>query len=178
METFLYIVFFVSCIVLVIAVLLQPGKTDAGALFTSNVSSAAMNPRGTQSVLSKLTIATATIFMLSALLLSLPAVTGKVSVLETQGPTAGSTDPNTANSNTANSNVANAESNSNEGETKKDEDPKTGDDSKTEDSEKKSGETEENKDSDEKAKKPEADSEKSSSDDKPEKDGDKKEDNK
>jgi protein translocase SecG subunit len=52
--------------VLVAAVLLQPGKTDAGALFTSNVSSAAFGPRGTASVLSKLTIAAAILFMLSA----------------------------------------------------------------------------------------------------------------
>ena len=85
MESFLYIVFFVSCVLLVASVLLQPGKTDAGALFTSNISSAAMNPRGTQSVLSKMTIVLASVFMLTALLLSLPAITGNVSVLETQG---------------------------------------------------------------------------------------------
>lgn len=88
---------------LIIAVLLQPGKTDAGALFTSNISSSALNPRGTQSVLSKLTIVMAATFMLSALLLSLPAITGKVSVLETQGETpaapanTGSADANSAN---------------------------------------------------------------------------------
>lgn len=85
LETFLYIVFFLSCLLLIVAVLLQPGKTDAGALFTSNISSSSLNPRGTQSVLSKLTIAMAATFMLSALFLSLPAITGKVSVLQTQG---------------------------------------------------------------------------------------------
>src|SRR5829696_544439 len=78
----LYTVFFVSCILLVGAVLLQPGKTDAGALFTSNVSSAAFGPRGTASVLSKLTITAATVFMLSALLISMPALSGSVSVLQ------------------------------------------------------------------------------------------------
>ena len=77
----LYTVFFVSCIVLIAAVLLQPGKTDAGALFTSNVSSAAFGPRGTASVLSKLTIAAAIVFMISALLISMPALSGGVSVL-------------------------------------------------------------------------------------------------
>ncbi|HEX6126913.1 MAG TPA: preprotein translocase subunit SecG [Pyrinomonadaceae bacterium] len=77
----LYTIFFVSCIVLVAAVLLQPGKTDAGALFTSNVSSAAFGPRGTASVLSKLTIVAAIIFMLTALLISMPALSGGVSVL-------------------------------------------------------------------------------------------------
>jgi len=78
----LYTIFFISCILLVAAVLLQPGKTDAGALFTSNISSSAFGPRGTATVLSKLTIAAATIFMLSALLISMPAVTGSRSVLQ------------------------------------------------------------------------------------------------
>ena len=65
--------------------LLQPGKTDAGALFTSNVSSAAFGPRGTASVLSKLTIAAAIVFMLSALIISMPALSGNVSVLNAAG---------------------------------------------------------------------------------------------
>ena len=77
----LYTVFFAACVVLIAAVLLQPGKTDAGALFTSNVSSAAFGPRGTASVLSKLTIAAAVVFMLAALLISMPALSGNVSVL-------------------------------------------------------------------------------------------------
>ncbi|MEP7148827.1 MAG: preprotein translocase subunit SecG [Acidobacteriota bacterium] len=81
MEYVLYTIFFLACIVLVAAVLLQPGKTDAGALFTSNVSSASFGPRGTASVLSKLTIVAAIVFMLTALLISMPALTGNVSVL-------------------------------------------------------------------------------------------------
>ena len=81
MVYFLYGIFFLSCLVLVAAVLLQPGKTDAGALFTSNVSSSAFAPRGTATVLSKVTIAAATTFMLSALFLAMPALTGNVSVL-------------------------------------------------------------------------------------------------
>jgi preprotein translocase subunit SecG len=102
LETTLYAIFFVSCVLLIVSVLLQPGKTDAGALFTSNISSAALNPRGTQSVLSKLTIVMAATFMLSALLLAMPAVTGRVSVLETQGPTkTGAADTEAANSNTS-----------------------------------------------------------------------------
>ena len=88
MLYFLYALFFISCIVLIGAVLLQPGKTDAGALFTSNVSSAAFGPRGTASVLSKLTIAAATVFMLSALLISMPALSGSVSVLQGSSPDA------------------------------------------------------------------------------------------
>lgn len=98
----LYAIFFISCIALVGAVLLQPGKTDAGALFTSNVSSAAFGPRGTATVLSKITIVAATVFMLSALLISMPALSGGVSVLQSAGeipveaPAAANTDANTA----------------------------------------------------------------------------------
>lgn len=77
----LYGLFFISCVVLIGSVLLQPGKTDAGALFTSNVSSTAFAPRGTASVLAKFTIAAAITFMLSALMISMPALSGNVSVL-------------------------------------------------------------------------------------------------
>jgi len=83
----LYAIFFLSCIVLIAVVLLQPGKTDAGALFTSNISSAAFGPRGTASVLSKMTVAAAVVFMLSALLLSMPALTGNISVLQSTSET-------------------------------------------------------------------------------------------
>jgi preprotein translocase subunit SecG len=79
----LYGLFFISCIALIASVLLQPGKTDAGALFTSNVSSAAFGPRGTATILSKITIVAAATFMLTALLLAMPALTGDISVLST-----------------------------------------------------------------------------------------------
>ena len=101
---------------LIAAVLLQPGKTDAGALFTSNVSSAAFGPRGTASVLSKLTIAAAIVFMLSALLISMPALSGNISVLSgvdatseapADAPAANQqTEPPAANTATDNSNSA------------------------------------------------------------------------
>ncbi len=87
MTYFLYGLFFLSCIVLVISVLLQPGKTDAGALFTSNISSNAFGSRGTATVLSKTTIVAATVFMLAALMLSMPALTGTSSVLSTNPDT-------------------------------------------------------------------------------------------
>jgi preprotein translocase subunit SecG len=86
--------------VLVGSVLLQPGKTDAGALFTSNISSSAFAPRGTTTVLSKVTIAAAVLFMLSALLLAMPVFNGNVSVL--------TSNPDTS----TNSNAANTDSNS------------------------------------------------------------------
>ena len=100
----LYALFFVACIVLVATVLLQPGKTDAGALFTSNISSSAFGPRGTASVLSRITIVAASVFMVTAFLISLPAFQGGTSVLETVGDTPIEQSPvviDDANANTA-----------------------------------------------------------------------------
>jgi preprotein translocase subunit SecG len=115
--TLLYIIFFLSCIVLIATVLLQPGKADAGALFTSSVSSTAFGARGTQTILSKITIGAATLFFLCALLISMPALQGNVSVLET-GTATTDTNANVATdananvtSNTADANAANATAN-------------------------------------------------------------------
>ena len=108
MAYFLYALFFISCIVLVASVLLQPGKTDAGALFTSNVSSSAFAPRGTATVLSKITIIAAATFMMSALFLAMPALTGNVSVLSSNpdAPVDASNSNTNANTADANSNTA------------------------------------------------------------------------
>ncbi|MCA1631088.1 MAG: preprotein translocase subunit SecG [Acidobacteria bacterium] len=78
----LYTLFVLSCLTLIVSVLLQPGKADAGALFTSSVSSTAFGPRGTQTLLAKITIGAAALFLLSALLLSVPYFTGGRSVLQ------------------------------------------------------------------------------------------------
>jgi preprotein translocase subunit SecG len=78
----LYTLFVLSCIVIVVSILLQPGKADAGALFTSSVSSTAFGPRGTQTLLAKITIGAAIVFMLSALFISVPYFTGARSVLQ------------------------------------------------------------------------------------------------
>ena len=111
MTYFLYTIFFLSCVTLIGSVLLQPGKTDAGALFTSNVSSNAFGPRGTATVLSKLTIGAATCFMLSALLLAMPVLNDNASVLSTTSPTTETPAANTntnanVDANAANTNVA------------------------------------------------------------------------
>src|SRR2546423_156184 len=66
---------------MVISVLLQPGKADAGALFTSSVSSTAFGPRGTQTILAKITIGAAATFMIVALMLSM-GVGGQSSLME------------------------------------------------------------------------------------------------
>lgn len=119
MIYFLYAIFFISCLALIVSVLLQPGKTDAGALFTSNISSSAFGPRGTATVLSKMTIAAATLFMLSALFISMPALQGNVSVLNANPDAATeSTQPpiTDLNSNTdANSAAANVAGDANSG---------------------------------------------------------------
>jgi len=81
----LYGLFILSCVVLVVVILLQPGKADAGALFSSSLSSTAFGPRGTASLLAKITIGAAAAFMLIALMLALPSLTGSRSVLETSG---------------------------------------------------------------------------------------------
>ena len=71
----LYGLFILSCVVLIVVILLQPGKADAGALFSSSVSSTAFGPRGTASLLAKITIGAAAAFMLIALMLALPSIT-------------------------------------------------------------------------------------------------------
>jgi preprotein translocase subunit SecG len=106
--TLLYILFFASCVALIATVLLQPGKTDAGALFTSSVSSTAFGARGTATLLSKITIAAAATFMLTALLIAMPALSGNISVLDTVSETteAPKTDANTATNVTTDANTA------------------------------------------------------------------------
>jgi protein translocase SecG subunit len=101
----LYILFFISCVVLIASVLLQPGKTDAGALFTSNISSTAFQPRGSQTILSKMTIAAATVFMLSALLLAMPALNNSLSVLQTSAETETDSTPVPVTDSNSNNNV-------------------------------------------------------------------------
>jgi preprotein translocase subunit SecG len=91
LTTLLYILFILSSIVLIVSILLQPGKADAGALFSSSISSTAFGPRGTQTILAKLTIGAAALFMLVAIALSLPAITGQRSAV--QNSTAEETPP-------------------------------------------------------------------------------------
>jgi preprotein translocase subunit SecG len=78
----LYGLFILACLVLVISVLLQPGKADAGSLFTSSISSTAFGPRGTQTILAKITIGAAATFFLVALLLGLGVGSGQGSLME------------------------------------------------------------------------------------------------
>ena len=92
----LYGLFILSCVVLIITILLQPGKSDAGALFSSSLSSTAFGPRGTASLLAKITIGAAAAFMLIALMLSLPTLTGSRSVLQSTSQSAPTATPTPA----------------------------------------------------------------------------------
>jgi preprotein translocase subunit SecG len=78
----LYGLFILACLILIVVILLQPGKADAGALFSNTLSSTAFGPRGTASLLAKITIGAAASFMLIALMLGLPVFTGSRSVLQ------------------------------------------------------------------------------------------------
>ena len=82
----LTVLYIISCLVLIMFVLLQPGKSDASAVFGGGVNSAAFGPRGTQTVLAKITITAAIVFFLIAFLFSIPGLFDKRSLGEGVGP--------------------------------------------------------------------------------------------
>ncbi|HYV05212.1 MAG TPA: preprotein translocase subunit SecG [Blastocatellia bacterium] len=80
------ILYIVSCLVLILFVLLQPGKADASGMFGGGANSTAFGPRGTQTVLAKITISAAISFFLIAFLFSIPGLFEKRSLGEGVGP--------------------------------------------------------------------------------------------
>jgi len=74
--------YILSCFVLIMFVLLQPGKSDAAQVFGGGANSAAFGPRGTQTVMAKITITAAIIFFLTAFLFSIPGLFEERSVGE------------------------------------------------------------------------------------------------
>ena len=62
----------VACFVLILFVLLQPGKSDAAAVFGGGANSSAFGPRGTATVMAKITIGAAIVFFLIAFLFAIP----------------------------------------------------------------------------------------------------------
>ncbi|MCI0338410.1 MAG: preprotein translocase subunit SecG [Acidobacteria bacterium] len=75
-----------DCIFLILVVLLQSGKGgDVAAAFGGSGSQTAFGPRGAQKPLEKATVVAAGIFMLIALLFSLPGLTGPSSVVSDSG---------------------------------------------------------------------------------------------
>jgi protein translocase SecG subunit len=86
LGTILTVLYIVSCFTLIMFVLLQPGKSDASAVFGGGVNSAAFGPRGTQTVLAKITITAAIAFFLIAFLFAIPGLFDKRSLGEGVGP--------------------------------------------------------------------------------------------
>ncbi|MEK6303053.1 MAG: preprotein translocase subunit SecG [Acidobacteriota bacterium] len=80
------ILYIVSCLVLILFVLLQPGKADASGMFGGGANSTAFGPRGTQTVLAKITIAAAVSFFMIAFLFSIPGLFERRSLGEGVGP--------------------------------------------------------------------------------------------
>jgi preprotein translocase subunit SecG len=76
------VLYILACFVLILFVLLQPGKSDAAAVFGGGANSAAFGPRGTQTVLAKITITAAIVFFLTAFLFSIPGLFEKRSIGE------------------------------------------------------------------------------------------------
>jgi len=82
----LTILYVLACLILIMFVLLQPGKSDAAAVFGGGANSAAFGPRGTQTVLAKVTITAAIVFFLIAFLFSIPGLFDQKSLGEGVGP--------------------------------------------------------------------------------------------
>jgi preprotein translocase subunit SecG len=80
-------IFVLICIFLVLVILLQSGKGgDVAAAFGGSGSQTAFGPRGAQKPLEKATIVAAVLFMLLALLFSLPGFNGQSSVVSDEAP--------------------------------------------------------------------------------------------
>jgi preprotein translocase subunit SecG len=76
----LYTVFVIACLILILVVLLQPGKGDVASALGGGVSGAAFGPRGATTLLAKITIGAAICFMTLAFLFSIPGVVTSRSV--------------------------------------------------------------------------------------------------
>ncbi len=74
--------YIIACVLLILFVLLQPGKSDAAAVFGGGANSSAFGPRGTQTVMAKITITAAIVFFITAFLFSIPGLFSPGSVGE------------------------------------------------------------------------------------------------
>ena len=78
----LYTIYILACVFLILVILLQSGKGgDVTAAFGGAGSQTAFGPRGAQKPLEKATIVAAVLFMLLALIFSLPGLSGGSSVV-------------------------------------------------------------------------------------------------
>jgi protein translocase SecG subunit len=79
--------YIIACLVLILFVLLQPGKSDAAAVFGGGANSSAFGPRGTQTVMAKVTIGAAIAFFLIAFIFAeIPGLSEEKSVGGELGP--------------------------------------------------------------------------------------------
>ncbi len=69
-----YTIYIVACVILVLVVLLQPGKGDVASALGGGTTGAAFGPRGATTLLAKVTILSAIAFMTLAFLFSVPGV--------------------------------------------------------------------------------------------------------
>lgn len=86
LSIILTVLYIIACVVLILFVLLQPGKSDAAAVFGGGANSSAFGPRGTATVLAKVTITAAIAFFLIAFLFSIPGLFEERSLGEGVGP--------------------------------------------------------------------------------------------
>jgi preprotein translocase subunit SecG len=92
----LYTIYTLACVFLILVILLQSGKGgDVAAAFGGAGSQTAFGPRGAQKPLEKATVVAAILFMLLALIFSLPGLTGGSSVVG-EAPAAPSPSPTAA----------------------------------------------------------------------------------
>lgn len=79
--------YIIACLVLILFVLLQPGKSDAAQVFGGGANSSAFGPRGTQTVMAKITIGAAIAFFLIAFIFAeIPGISEDKSVGGGIGP--------------------------------------------------------------------------------------------
>jgi len=79
--------YIIACLVLILFVLLQPGKSDASQVFGGGANSSAFGPRGTQTVMAKVTIGAAIAFFLIAFIFAeIPGLSEEKSVGGGLGP--------------------------------------------------------------------------------------------
>ena len=96
MVTLVLLIHLISCLILILVILLQSGKSaDLASAFGVMGSQTAFGPRGTATLLSKLTTSAAIVFMLTSLTLSLmmSSTTGGSSIMDRAGKGSGTAKP-------------------------------------------------------------------------------------
>lgn len=69
-----FTIYIIACVILILVVLLQPGKGDVASALGGGTTGAAFGPRGATTLLAKVTIGAAIAFMTLAFLFSVPGI--------------------------------------------------------------------------------------------------------